>query len=125
MHLSGARCFEIGEWKIEPTIDYFRARSFTDLDSIEVDSLIGRTLYSANDSDRERFRAGLDLEYLPVTGTPFADRYTAQLYFQSSSSANFNEQLLRTPTGSIRDRINDIDYMTKRGRSQSFGIQGR
>ena len=107
--------FRKGEWKIEPTIDYFRARSFTDLDSIEVDSLIGRTLYSANDSDRERFRAGLDLEYLPVTGTPFADRYTAKFYFQSSSSANFNEQLLRTPTGSIRDRINDISYMTERG----------
>jgi len=50
-------------WTLEPTIDFFRSTAFTDLDSIETDSLVGRTILATNDSERERFRLSQSHRY--------------------------------------------------------------
>ena len=97
-----------------PTVDFFGAKAFTDLNSIENESLIGRTLNATNSSDRRRFRASLDMAYEPVSSQWFADQFTAKLYYQSSESDNLNRQLLLTPVGDLRDTINDLSYPTER-----------
>lgn len=103
-----------GAWTLEPTIDYFRSNSFTDLESLEVESLVGRTLDASNDSQRERYRLSLDLEYEPDVTTGFAGRMTGKLYFQSATSENLNQQGLLLPGGGLRNRINDLTYKTER-----------
>lgn len=94
-----------GNWTIEPTIDYFLSNSFTDLDSLETDSLVGRTTHATNDSERERLRFSLDLKN--ETPTRFSDEVTAKFYYQSSTSENLNVQETTT-----RSRINDLRYQT-------------
>ncbi|YCM45844.1 TonB-dependent receptor [Verrucomicrobiaceae bacterium 227] len=106
--------FRNGGWTFEPTVDYFRSDSMTDLDSIEVDSLVGRTFDATNDSERERLRLSLDFEYEPNSPGWFADRVTGKLYFQSSTSENLNRQGLLTPDGDLRNRINQLAYQTDR-----------
>lgn len=99
---------------LEPTIEYFRARAFTDLNSIEGDSLIGRTFNATNSSDRRRFRASLDFHYEPILSNWLADQFSGKIYYQSSVSNNLNEQGVLTPLGDLRDRINDLNYQTDR-----------
>lgn len=103
-----------GGLTLAPTLDYFRATGFTDLNSIEIDSLIGRTLNATNSSDRKRFRASLDFEYEPVQSSWWAESFTGKLYYQSSISENLNQQGILTPVGDARDRINDLSYQTDR-----------
>lgn len=103
-----------GGLTLAPTIDYFRATAFTDLDSIEIDSLVGRTLNATNSSDRSRFRASFDFEYEPLTENWLADSFSGMFYYQSSISENLNEQGLLNPVGGLRDRLNDLNYQTDR-----------
>ncbi len=103
-----------GGWTWEPTVDYFRSTAFTDLDSIEIESLIGETFNASNDSERERLRLSLDFTYEPELTSWFADRYTGKFYYQSSTSENLNLQGLITPVGDIRDRVNLLTYNTDR-----------
>ena len=103
-----------GGWTIEPTVDYFRSNSFTDLDSIEIESLIGRTFDATNDAERERLRFSLDFTNEPEGENSFADRYTGKLYFQNSTSDNLNLQGVETPAGDFRNRINRLSYATER-----------
>ena len=99
---------------ITPTTDYFNSTSFTELRSIEIDSLVGRTENATSDSKRSRFRASLEFAYEPATTNWFADRYTGMAYFQSSSSENLNLQDVVAPTGDRRARVNDLSYLTDR-----------
>lgn len=96
------------------TIDFFESSAFTDLNSIEVASLVGRTENATSDSRRRRFRASLDFEYEPEAGSWFADRYQGMAYFQSSRSDNFNRQDVVALTGDRRARVNDLSYLTDR-----------
>ncbi|MGC6459417.1 MAG: TonB-dependent receptor domain-containing protein [Akkermansiaceae bacterium] len=92
-------------WIIEPTIDYFHSDSFTDLDSLETESLVGRTLKATNDSERERYRLSLD-----VTNRhshPLADEISAKIYFQSARTENLNIQQT-----TFRNRTNTLNYQT-------------
>lgn len=97
-----------------PTVEYFKSKAFADLNSIEIDSLIGRTVDATSDSDRRRLRASLDFEFEPLGGSWFADRYTGQVYYQSSESNNLNRQGVITPVGDVRNRVNDLSYLTDR-----------
>ena len=107
--------FRRGEWSVEPVVDYFSSNSTVALESsFGFNPLIGDTLYAASDSERERFRVGVNFDYQPAKTSWFVDRYEGQLYFQSSTSENYNEQLLSPLFGGIRDRINDISYETDR-----------
>lgn len=97
-----------------PTVEYFKSKAFADLNSIEIDSLIGRTVDATSDSDRRRLRASLDFEFEPLGGSWFADRYAGQVYYQSSESNNLNRQGVITPVGDVRNRVNDLSYLTDR-----------
>jgi hemoglobin/transferrin/lactoferrin receptor protein len=99
---------------LTPTIDYFENSAFTELRSIEIDSLVGRTENATSDSARRRFRASLEFDYELATPNWFADRYTGMAYFQSSSSTNLNLQDVVAPTGDRRARVNDLSYLTDR-----------
>lgn len=99
---------------LTPTIDYFENSAFTELRSIEIDSLVGRTENATSDSARRRFRASLEFDYELATPNWFADRYTGMAYFQSSSSTNLNLQDVVAPTGDRRARVNDLSYLTGR-----------
>lgn len=103
-----------GGLTLVPTIDFFQSEAFTELNSIEVESLVGRTENATSDSERRRFRASLDFEYELERPNPLVDRWNGKLYFQSSESANLNEQLVITPQGDERDRVNDLNYLTDR-----------
>ncbi len=103
-----------GGLTLVPTIEYFRSTAFTDLNSIEIDSLIGRTIDATSDSGSRRLRASLDFEFEPSGGGWFADRYTGQIYYQSSESNNLNRQGVITPVGDERSRVNDLSYLTDR-----------
>ena len=104
--------FRNDSWTFTPTIDYFRSDSKTELNSNEGLSIIGETLNSNNDSQRERFRASLDFEFLPISSSPFADRYHGLLYFQSSYSENLNRQLAKLDTGGLRNTQSFLSYDT-------------
>lgn len=97
-----------------PTIDIFRSKAFTDLDSIETESLIGRTIDASSDSVRSRFRVSLDFDFEPDGRGWFADKYTGKVYNQRSESNNLNLQSVLTPFGGLRDRVNDLSYYTNR-----------
>jgi len=106
--------FRKGDWIWEPTVDYFRSTAFTDLDSIEIESLIGRTLNATNDSERERLRLSLDFTFEPESTSWFADRYIGKFYYQTSNSENLNLQDLLTQVGDLRNRVNFLSYHTDR-----------
>ena len=97
-----------------PTIDIFRSKAFTDLDSIETESLIGRTIDASSDSVRSRFRVSLDFDFEPDGRGWLADKYTGKVYNQRSESNNLNLQSVLTPFGGLRDRVNDLSYYTNR-----------
>jgi hemoglobin/transferrin/lactoferrin receptor protein len=97
-----------------PTVDFFQSNSYTELNSIEVESLVGRTENATSDGERRRFRASLDFDYELERPNLLADRWNGKLYFQSSTSANLNEQRVVTPQGDVRDRVNDLTYLTDR-----------
>lgn len=101
-------------WTVIPTIDYFENKAFTDLNSIEVDSLVGRTENATSNSQRRRFRASLEFEYELENPNWFADRLTGMAYFQSSESSNLNLQDVVALTGDRRNRVNDLSYLTDR-----------
>ena len=103
-----------GGLTLVPTLDFFQSNAFTELNSIEVESLVGRTENATSDSERRRFRASLDFEYELEKANPLVDRWNGKLYFQSSESANLNEQGVVTLQGDERDRINDLNYLTDR-----------
>ena len=103
-----------GGLTLVPTVDFFRSKAFTDLDSIETESLIGRTINASSDSVRSRFRVSLDFDFEPDGGGGFADKYTGKFYNQTSESKNLNLQGVLTPFGGLRDRINDLSYLTHR-----------
>lgn len=103
-----------GGWTLEPTIDYFESSAFTNLDSIEIESLVGRTENATSDSLRRRFRASLGFEYEPEARNWFVDRYEGMAYFQSASSDNLNRQDVVALTGDRRARVNDLSYLTDR-----------
>ena len=103
-----------GGLTLVPTVDFFRSIAFTDLDSIETESLIGRTINASSDSVRSRFRVSLDFDFEPDGGGWFADKYTGKFYNQTSESKNLNLQGVLTPFGGLRDRVNDLSYLTHR-----------
>ena len=103
-----------GSLTVLPTIDFFRSEAFTDLDSIETESLIGRTINASSDSVRSRFRVSLDFDFEPDSEDWFADKYTGKIYSQTSESRNLNLQGVLTPFGGLRDRVNDLSYYTNR-----------
>ena len=103
-----------GSLTVLPTIDFFRSKAFTNLDSIETESLIGRTINASSDSVRSRFRVSLDFDFEPDSEDWFADKYTGKLYNQTSESRNLNLQGVLTPFGGLRDRVNDLSYYTNR-----------
>lgn len=110
-----------------PAVDFFRSKAFTDLNSIENDSLIGRTIDASSDSERSRFRVSLDFDLEPDGGSWFADRYSGKVYSQTSKSKNLNLQGVMTPFGGLRNRINDLSYYTNRAgvnlaASKDFGV---
>ncbi|MGE9270572.1 MAG: TonB-dependent receptor domain-containing protein [Verrucomicrobiales bacterium] len=105
-----------GNLVLEPTFDFFRLNSLTDLLSIESTDLNGRTLDSYNDSLRTRNRISLDATYTPDSILPAFDELTGKIYYQESLSQNFNPQLLLIDEGlateSLRDRENFLYYQT-------------
>ena len=100
------------EWTWEPTLDLFKSQGFVDLDSIEVESLIGETLNASNDSETQRARGSLDFRYDPEAPPLIFDELSGKIYYQSSRAENLNLQRVRTPVGSIRDRSNELFYQT-------------
>ena len=100
------------EWTWEPTLDLFKSQGFVDLNSIEVDSLIGETLEASNDSETTRERLSLDFRYEPSAPPILFDELSGKIYYQKSRSQNLNIQRVLTPVGSLRNRTNELFYQT-------------
>lgn len=102
----------LGEWTLVPTVDWFRAESFTELNSIEGGvSLIGRTLLADLDNTRERLRFSVDVEHRPTVAKFAYDELAAKLYWQHATGENLNRQEVETVNG-LRRRRNELIYDT-------------
>ncbi|WP_411846161.1 TonB-dependent hemoglobin/transferrin/lactoferrin family receptor [Roseibacillus persicicus] len=93
------------------TADFYRARSFVDVNSAEGDTGQGifNTLLTSDDL-RERLRFSLDLEL--TAPTPLYDSLKTTAYWQRAEAATDNVQQ-GVAFGGLRDYLNDIDYQTE------------
>ncbi len=105
-------------WRLLGTVDFFSSSSFTDGDAAEGvffgGAIVNDTI--TLDESRDRLRLSLEGFHQPDGGSPLADQFTWQAYYQDSEAASFNVQqgtLQFGPFPSPRDRRNDIRYQTE------------